>query len=53
LKAVAAARQDNMSEVVNNLKNAIAKDGKFKAMAAKDREFLKYFENAGFTAIVK
>ncbi|MDG1429795.1 MAG: hypothetical protein P8M19_07805 [Crocinitomicaceae bacterium] len=53
LKAVAAARQDNMSEVVNNLKNAIVKDGKFKAMAAKDREFLKYFENAGFTAIVK
>ncbi|MFT5858447.1 MAG: tetratricopeptide (TPR) repeat protein [Flavobacteriaceae bacterium] len=53
LKAVAAARQDQMSEVVSNLKSAIAKDGKFKAMAAKDREFLKYFENAGFTAIVK
>lgn len=53
LKAVAAARQDQMSEVVSNLKSAIAMDGKFKAMAAKDREFLKYFENAGFTAIVK
>jgi tetratricopeptide (TPR) repeat protein/outer membrane protein OmpA-like peptidoglycan-associated protein len=53
LKAIAAARQDNLAGIVSNLKNAIAKDGAFKAKAAKDREFIKYMENAEFTAIVK
>ncbi|MFT5777518.1 MAG: Flp pilus assembly protein TadD [Crocinitomicaceae bacterium] len=53
LKAVAAARQDKLDDAVNNIKSAIAKDGSYKAKAAKDREFLKYFENASFTAIVK
>ncbi len=51
LKAVSAARQDNLQELVNNLKSAIAKDGAWKAKAAKDREFIKYMENASFTAI--
>jgi len=53
LKAIAAARQDQLNELVSNLKNAIAKDGSYKAKAMKDREFLKYAENAAFTAIVK
>ncbi len=53
LKAVAAARQDNLSGVVSNLKNAIAKDGAYKAKAMKDREFLKYAEDATFSALVK
>ena len=53
LKAIAAARQDKLSEVVSNLKSAIAKDGSYKAKAAKDREFLKYFEDATFSAVVK
>ena len=53
LKAVAAARQDNLQEIVGNLKSAFAKDGALKAKAAKDREFIKYMENASFTAIVK
>ncbi|NVK65471.1 MAG: hypothetical protein HWE22_12845 [Flavobacteriales bacterium] len=53
LKAIAAARQDQLNELVNNLKSAIAKDGSYKAKAMKDREFLKYAENAAFTAIVK
>ena len=53
LKAVAAARQDKLNDVVSNLKSAIAKDGALKAKAMKDREFLKYAENAAFTAIVK
>lgn len=53
LKAIAAARQDQLTDVVNNLKSAIAKDGSYKSKAAKDREFLKYFENASFSAIVK
>lgn len=53
LKAVAAARQDKLNDIVSNLKNAIAKDSSLKAKAMKDREFLKYAENAAFTAIVK
>lgn len=53
LAAVIAARQDNLTDVVNNLKSAIAKDGMYKAKAAKDREFIKYFEDASFTAVVK
>ncbi len=53
LKAIAAARQDNLSGVISNLKSAIAKDGSYKAKAAKDREFLKYFEDATFSAAVK
>lgn len=53
LKAIAAARQDQLNDVVSNLKSAIAKDGAYKAKAMKDMEFLKYMENATFTAIVK
>jgi Tfp pilus assembly protein PilF len=53
LRAIIAARQGNESNVVNSLKNAFAKDGSLKAKAAQDREFVKFFENANFTAIVK
>ena len=53
LKAIAAARQDQLNEVVNNLKSAIAKDGSYKAKALKDMEFASYAANAAFTAIVK
>lgn len=53
LKAVAAARQDDLQKIVSNLTNAFAKDASLKAKAAKDREFLKYMENASFSAIVK
>ena len=53
LKAIAAARQDNLSAVVSNLKSAIAKDGSYKAKAAKDREFLKWMDDATFSALVK
>lgn len=48
LKAIIGARQDNLDMVVNNLKSAIAKDSSYKAKAAKDREFIKFFENASF-----
>ena len=51
LKAVASARQDKLDAVVNNLKNAIAKEGKWKDKAAKDREFLKYEENQALSFI--
>lgn len=53
LKAIAAAKQDKKADVVSNLKNAFAKDASLKEKAAKDREFIKYFEDAAFTAIVK
>lgn len=51
LKAVAAARQDKLDAVVSNLKSAITKDGSLKAKAAKDREFLKYEDNAALSFI--
>ena len=53
LKAVASARLDKVDAVASNLKNAIAKDSSLKAKAANDREFLKYFDNATFTSVVK
>jgi outer membrane protein OmpA-like peptidoglycan-associated protein len=53
LKAVASARENKVDAVVSNLKNAFAKDGSLKAKAAKDREFLKFAENAAFSGIVK
>jgi tetratricopeptide (TPR) repeat protein len=53
LKAIIGARQDNLDMVVNNLKSAFAKDSSLKAKAAKDREFIKFFENASFQNVVK
>lgn len=53
LKAVAAARMDKIDAVVSNLKNAISKDASLKAKAGKDREFLKYAADAGFTSVAK
>lgn len=53
LKAVAAARMDKVDQVAAHLKNAIAKDATLKAKAAKDREFLKFWENPTFSSLVK
>ena len=53
LKAVIAARQDKLGDIVDNLKNAFAQNSSLKAKAAKDMEFYKYLENAAFTGIVK
>lgn len=53
LKAIVGARQDKLDMIVNNLKSAFAKDASYKAKAAKDREFIKYMDNASFSAIVK
>ncbi|WP_066758349.1 tetratricopeptide repeat protein [Crocinitomix algicola] len=52
LKAIIGARQNNIDMVANNLKSAIAKDGGLKSKAAKDREFIKFFENATFKSVV-
>jgi outer membrane protein OmpA-like peptidoglycan-associated protein/tetratricopeptide (TPR) repeat protein len=53
LRAIAAARQDNIDSTISNLKNSFAKDGSFKDKAVKDKEFLKYAENPNFSGAVK
>ena len=53
LKAIVSARQNNVDATVSNLKNAFSKDSSLKAKAAKDREFLKFAENATFSGAVK
>jgi tetratricopeptide (TPR) repeat protein len=51
LKAVAAARKANNSEVLMNLKTAIEKDGTLKAAAKDDAEFVKLRSDSGFTSL--
>lgn len=53
LLALVGARQDKLDAIVSNLKSAFAKDAALKTKASKDREFIKYLDNASFTAIVK
>ncbi len=52
LKAIAAAKSDDLQKIIDNLKNCFAKDASYKAKAQKDREFIKYLENAAFTALM-
>lgn len=54
LAAIMAARGGTgASDVVAKLKLAIEEDASFKAKAGKDREFVKFFEDAAFQALVK
>jgi len=54
LKAIIASRGGEGSDaVVNNLKNAFAKDSSLKAKAAKDREFIKLFSDSNFSSAVR
>ena len=54
LAAIMAARGGTgASDVVAKLKLAIAEDSSFKTKAAKDREFIKFFEDAAFKSLVK
>ena len=53
LKAVLGARTNNETMVINNLKDAIAKDASYAKHAATDMEFAKYFNNSEFQALVK
>ncbi len=52
LKAVIAARNNNETEVFNNLRTAIGKDEELKEMAKTDMEFVDYQENSTFKSIV-
>ena len=53
LKAIVAARTNNQSGVISNLKDAIQKDASFKKEAAIDLEFAKFFANSEFASLVK
>ncbi len=53
LKAIISARKGEANGVISNLKDAIAKDAAVKSMAASDREFIKWFADANFQALVK
>jgi len=54
LKAIIAQRSgEGTDAVVNNLKKAFAKDSSFKEKAARDREFIKIFNDANFSSAVK
>ena len=53
LKAVISARKGDVSGVLSNLTSSIQKDSSMKAMASEDREFIKWFNDASFQALVK
>lgn len=53
LKSIISARNgESVDAVVTNLKQAFAKDSSLKTKASKDREFLKFMNDAIFTAAV-
>lgn len=53
LKAIVAARTNNLSNVVSNLKQAIQLNPSLTKKAATDLEFVKYLTNSDFLNIIK
>ncbi|MCD6090551.1 MAG: tetratricopeptide repeat protein [Bacteroidales bacterium] len=53
LLAVVGARTEKDAEVFASLKKAFAINPKLKGSALNDREFIRYFENAEFLALIK
>ena len=53
LMAVISARKADASGVTTNLSSATSKDASLKAMAAEDREFVKWFKDSSFQNVVK
>jgi len=53
LKALVAARTNNLTEVVSNLKQAIQLDPSLAKKAADDLEFVKYITNSSFINALK
>ena len=53
LAAVLAARTENKTELMSNLKKAVELDSNFKAEARKDVEFRKFRSDSEFNSIVK
>ena len=52
LKAIVAARTNNLSDVVSNLKQAIQLDPSLAKKAAGDLEFVKYITNQNFMNVI-
>ncbi|MFA6923923.1 MAG: hypothetical protein WC223_06680 [Bacteroidales bacterium] len=53
LMAVVGARTNNVGMLTEGLTKAVQLDGKYKAQAKDDREFLKFFSNSQFQDAVK
>jgi Flp pilus assembly protein TadD len=53
LKAVISARKNDATGVVSNLQASVSKDNAMRAMAKDDREFIKWFNNGDFKAVVE
>jgi tetratricopeptide (TPR) repeat protein len=53
LKAVISARKGDAAGVTSNLSSSIQKDAAMKSMAAEDREFMKWFNDASFKTAVQ
>jgi len=53
LKAVVSARTNNLSDVISNLKQAVALDPSLAKKAATDLEFVKYITNQNFLNLIK
>ena len=51
LRAIIGSRSANTEMVIENLQSAFENDASLKDYAKKDREFIKYFENADFIAL--
>jgi len=52
LKAIVAAKNSDQDGVISNLKNACKKNSELKNYAKNDVEFIRYFEESAFKAIV-
>jgi len=52
LKAIIGARRNDTSLLYDNLRKAVAAEPGYKAIAKKDREFIRYFDRAEFQEIV-
>jgi len=53
LKAIVAARTNNLNDVVSNLKQAIQLDPSLAKRASTDLEFVKYITNSNFISAIK
>lgn len=53
LKAIVHSRQNNTSRMLDALRKAVELDPAMKELAAKDREFIRYFAQSDFQAIVR
>jgi Tfp pilus assembly protein PilF len=53
LKAIVGARTNEANQIFSNLSKAVELDASYKAMAATDMEFAKYFEDATFKSTIQ